>query len=181
MHLVRTKPPVLLALFAAIFFTVTSLWAEGDYILTGSGIRVKTIAFIDIKVYAISHYMKQLPATKSKRAVIDMDTDKKFVWTMKRDVDHEKIIKALKDAYALNGYTDSAKIGQLIGAFKGELKENSSVSIVYNADQKTTTVTVAGGGSATVSGVDFMKATWSIWFGKIDQPDLGDKLINKIP
>ena len=22
-----------------------------------------------------------------------------------------------------------------------------------------------------------MKATWSIWFGKIDQPDLGDALI----
>ena len=180
MQLRRMKPAALLAAFAAAFFAVTALFAEGDYILTGSGIRVKTVAFIDVNVYAISHYMKQLPPTKSKRAVIDMDTGKKFIWTMKRDVDHEKIVSALKDAYAMNGYTDSAKIGQFIGAFKGELKEKSSVTIVYDADKKATTVT-AGGGSATVPGVDFMKATWSIWLGKIDQPKLGDQLMSKIP
>ena len=36
-------------------------------------------------------------------------------------------------------------------------------------------------GSAMVEGVDFMRATWSIWFGKIDQAKLGDQLISKIP
>jgi hypothetical protein len=184
MHLSRSrrKPATLLAAFAAVFLAVTALFAaEGDYILTGSGIRVKTVVFVDVNVYAISHYMKQLPPSKSKRAVIEMDTGKKFVWTMKRDVDHEKIVNALKDAYAMNGYADSAKIAQFIGAFKGELKEKSTVSIVYDADKKATTVTVGGGGSATVPGVDFMKATWSIWLGKIDQPKLGDELIAKIP
>jgi len=180
MHLCRTKPAVLLAAFAAIFFAVTALWAEGEYILTGTGIRVKSIAFIDVNVYAISHYMKQLPPIRSRRAVIEMDTGKKFMWTMKRDVDHEKIVTALKDAYAMNGYSDSARIGQFIGAFKSELKEKSSVSIVYDADKKATTVTV-GSDRVTVSGVDFMKATWSIWLGKIDQPKLGDQLIEKIP
>jgi hypothetical protein len=34
-------------------------------------------------------------------------------------------------------------------------------------------------GSATVPGEEFMKATWSIWFGKIDQPNLGDSLLNR--
>ena len=29
--------------------------------------------------------------------------------------------------------------------------------------------------------VDFMQAVWSIWFGKIDQPKLGDQLISKLP
>jgi len=181
MHRHRSKPAVLLAAVAAILFAVTSLWAEGSYTLTGSGIRVKSVAFIDVNVYAISHYMQQLPPSKSKRAVIDMDTGKKFIWTMKRDVDHEKIVNALKEAYAMNGYSDSAKIGQFIGAFKSELKEKSSVTIVYDADKKATTVSVSGGGSATVAGVDFMKATWSIWLGKIDQPKLGDELIAKIP
>jgi len=42
------------------------------------------------------------------------------------------------------------------------------------------TVTVQGGGTATIPGVDFMKAVWSIWFGKIDQPALGDALIRNI-
>jgi hypothetical protein len=67
-----------------------------------------------------------------------------------------------------------------MSAFSGELKENSYVTISYNSTNKTTTFNVlGGGGSATVSGVDFMKGTWSIWFGKIDQPSLGDAMLSR--
>jgi hypothetical protein len=181
MQSARTKSPAFLAVLAVFLLAVTSLFAQSKYTLTGSSIRVKTIAFIDINVYQISHYMTQLPAAKSKQAVADLDTSKKFVWTMLRDVDHDKIVNALKDAYAMNGYSDAGKIGQFVGAFKGELKEKSRVIIEYNADKKETTLTVDGGGKTSVGGVDFMKATWRIWLGKIDQPKLGDELISKIP
>src|SRR5690349_1647590 len=100
MHLARTRIPLLLAAVIAAFFTVTAAFAD-DWTLTGSGVRVKKVAIVDVNVYAISHYMKQLPPSKSKQAVIDMDTGKKFVWTMKRDVDQEKIQNALKDAFAM--------------------------------------------------------------------------------
>jgi hypothetical protein len=40
------------------------------------------------------------------------------------------------------------------------------------------TLWVKDGTSATVAGQDFMKAVWSIWFGKIDQPSMGDQLIS---
>src|SRR3954447_7737244 len=99
MNLVRSKAPLLFAAFAAMLLATMSAWADGDWKLTGSGIRVKTIAIVDVNVYAISHYMKELPATKSKQAVIDADVAKKFVWTMKRDVDNEKISNALKEAF----------------------------------------------------------------------------------
>jgi hypothetical protein len=182
MQLARTRLPVLLAAIAALVlavFTAPTATAD-DWILTGSGIRVKRVAIVDVNVYAISHFMKQLPGSKSKQAVIDMETGKKFVWTMKRDVDQEKIQNALKDAFAMNGYADAGKIASFTGAFKADLKENGSVSIVYDADAKETKVST-GSGSATVGGADFMKAVWSIWFGKIDQPGLGDALISKIP
>jgi hypothetical protein len=186
MQLARTRLPVFnvaLAALAALLLSVTlspqSARAD-DWTLTGSGVRVKRVAIIDVNVYAISHYMKQLPTAKSKQAVIDMDTGKKFVWTMKRDVDQEKIQNALKDAFAMNGYGDAGKIGAFVAAFGGELKEKSVVSIVYDADKKETSVST-GSGSATVGGVDFMKAVWSLWFGKIDQPSLGDQLIGKLP
>jgi Chalcone isomerase-like len=179
MALARTRIPHFVFALAALFFTMGLARAD-DWTLTGSGIRVKTVAFIDVNVYAISHYVKQLPPAKSKQAVIDLDAGKKFVWTMKRDVDQEKIQDALKNAFAMNGYGDAGKIGAFIGAFKGELKEKSSVTIVYDADKKETSVST-GSGSATVGGVDFMKAVWSIWFGKIDQPALGDQLLGKLP
>ena len=179
MQLARTRLPIFLAAIVAALFAVTGTFAD-DWKLTGSGIRVKKVAIIDVNVYAISHYMKALPPAKSKQAVIDMETGKKFVWTMKRDVDEEKIKNALKDAFAMNGYGDQGKIGQFMSAFKGELKEKASVTIAYDPDKKVTTVSTPGG-TANIAGVEFMKAAWSIWFGKIDQPSLGDQLISKLP
>ncbi len=169
----------------AAFLTVGSAFAldrQGDgYFHTGSGTRVKHITIIgDVKVYAIGHAMKDLPPQKSKQAVIDIDTSKFFAWTMLRDVDQEKIQNALREAYQLNGYGDTAKINQALGVFNKELTENTNVRISYDSAAKATTFSVVGGSSTTIPGIEFMKATWSIWFGKIDQPSLGDELISKI-
>ncbi len=154
--------------------------ANGWY-QTGSGIRTKSIAFINVKVYAISHEMKELPASKSKQAMIDADVDKRFTWQTLRDLPCEKIKGAMRDALALNGYSDAGKIGAYTGACnKEELKEHTGISISYNATTKATTIWIQGAGSATIQGVDFMKAVWSCWFGKIDQPALGDALMSRI-
>lgn len=154
--------------------------ADGFY-MTGSGTRVKHVAFITANVYDVWHYAKELPSAKSRQAVIDLDADKKFVWRMKRDVDADKIKNALSEAYALNGYGDKGKIGQFLGAVTGELKEKTVVNIRYDAGSKTTTIKINGGGTASVAGADFMKATWSIWFGKMpDQPRLGDSLLSQM-
>jgi hypothetical protein len=175
---------VAIGLLASLFFAQWALaldkGADGYY-HTGDGIRVKTVAFVNFKVYAIGHDMKELPPAKSKQAVIDMDTGKRFTWRMMRDVDASKIQNALKEAFAQNGFSDAGRIGQFTGAFTGDLKEGQFVTITYDAGAKATTIHVmGGGGSATIPGVDFMKAVWSIWFGKIDQPSLGDALISKL-
>jgi hypothetical protein len=168
------------ALFAAPFASALDKGADG-FFHTGDGIRVKSVAFVNFKVYAIGHDMKDLPDSKSKQAVIDIDTTKRFTWRMLRDVEQGKIQSAIKEAFAMNGFGDGGKIGQFVGAFNGDLKEGQYVTITYDSGSKATTIRVlGGGGSATIPGVDFMKATWSIWFGKIDQPSLGDALISKI-
>lgn len=178
-----TSVPFLLILLAMIT-SVASAWAlepnkEGWY-HTGDGVRVKKKIF-NFDVYAIGHDMKCVPAAKSKQAVIDTDCDKKLTWKMLRDVDAEAIRNALTEAYALNGYKDSAKIAPFLAALNKELKVNTMVIISYNAANKTTSIAVGGGGgNATVPGVDFMRATWSIWFGRIDQPALGDSLIKNL-
>jgi hypothetical protein len=185
---VRTAPSrrAFLPLFAALAVALLvggPAWAldrgADGWFHTGDGVRVKKIVF-NFDVYAIGHDMKELPAEKSKQAVIDLDTDKRFTWRMLRDVEHEKIQNALTEAFAMNGYSDQSKIGPYIGAFSGDLKKGQTVSIVYSSSAKTVTVNVQGGGSATVPGIDFMKAVWSIWFAKIDQPSLGDALIKNI-
>jgi hypothetical protein len=164
--------------------TVSSAWAldpaKDGYFHTGDGTRIKKVAFINVKVYAIHHAMKQLPAQKSKQAVIEIDCDKRISFKMLRDVDAEKLQGALRDGYAMNGYGDAAKISAFVGAMSKELKEGSWVTINYSAATKTTSISVQGAGSASVAGEDFMRATWSLWFGKIDQPALSDAMISKI-
>ena len=173
----------LLAAVCAIAFT-SRAWAlepaaDGWY-HTGDGIRVKKVVFVNVKVYAISHAMKQLPATKSKQAVIDMDTDKKIAFRMLRDVDAEKLQDAMRDGFEKNGYSDGGKIAQFVGAFTNEIKENQWVTIKYDSATQKTTIMVQGSGQATVPGVDFMHAVWSLWFGNIDQPELGDAMISRM-
>ncbi|MDI1448872.1 chalcone isomerase family protein [Polyangium sp. 6x1] len=179
MQLRRRQLPLFLSILAALFLFGAGAFAD-DWKLTGTGIRVKTVVLVDVNVYQISHFIKGEVGEKSKKGVIDADIDKKFEWKMKRDVDHEKVVQTLRDAFAMNGYSDAGKINKFLGAFSAELKENAKISIVYDAAKKATTVSVGGGGSATVEGVDFMKGVWAIWFGKIDQPKLGDALISKL-
>jgi Chalcone isomerase-like len=179
MKFTRAKFFSFLAAIAAMFVLSGTAIAE-DWIHTGNGIRVKTILVVDVNVYSISHFMSQRPAEKSKSAVIEADVNKKFECKMLRDLEGEKLKNALKEAYAKNNYTDQGKIGRVLGAFTGDLKEGQKFSINYNAEKKTTTFVVDGQGSVTVDGTDFMKGTWSIWFGNIDQKNLGNQLIAKL-
>lgn len=168
-------------LVLALFVTLaTSAFADA-MIHTGDAVRTKSIGPFTAKVYSIRHDMKERPAAKSKQAVIEANVDKKFTWRMLRDVDTSKIKKALTEALQMNGFNDAARTAQFVGAFKQEeIKENSAVVITYNAAAKNVTIWVQGGGSATIAGEDFMKGVWSIWFGKIDQPSMGDQLIAKL-
>ncbi|MEO8800127.1 MAG: chalcone isomerase family protein [Polyangiaceae bacterium] len=180
-----TRRSILGVLALAPLLSVTDAFAldrAGDgYYHTGDGIRVKHITIIgDVRVYSISHMMRDLPPAKSKQAVIDMDTNKRLTWKMLRDVGEQKIQDALREGFQMNGYNDAAKINQAVGVFNKELVENTYVTITYESDKKATTFAVAGGASTTIQGIDFMKATWRVWFGKIDQPSLSDQLISKI-
>jgi hypothetical protein len=185
MHLTRKTLAFGLTLIVALLAVLTSAWAldpgKDGFYYTGDGVRVKTVAFINVKVYSIAHAMKELPPTKSKQAVIDIDTDKRITWKMLRDVDAEKIQNAIREGFQMNGYSDAGKIASFVGAFKNDLKEGNYVYIKYDSASKTTSVNVQGGGSASINSVEFMKGVWSLWFGKIDQPSLGDQLISRIP
>lgn len=175
----RVRLSALFTLVLALFVTFASSAFADGWVHTGDSVRTKSVGPFTAKVYAIRHDMKEKPSAKSKQAVIDAEVDKKFTWRMLRDVDSKKIQKALTEALQMNGMNDATKIGSFVGAFKQEeVKENTAVVISYNAAAKTTTIWVKDGGQATIEGVDFMKSAWGIWFGKIDQPSMGDQLIS---
>jgi len=164
---------------AAVAFAPSALaiqaGADGWY-HTGDAVRQKTVLFVTANVYQIGHDMKCV-VPKNKQAVIDADCDKRFTWKMMRSVGNGKIVDAMKEAYQKNGYNDSTKINQALAAFNAEFKDGAYVKITYDSAHKTTIFWEQNGGTSAVAGVDFMKATWSVWFGRIDPPSIGDRLI----
>ena len=162
-------------ILCAALLAVTALFAA-EFTTTGSGIRVKKIAFVKVQVYSLTHQIAGTMPEKSATAVMNADVDKRFILTMKRDIDSQKIVAAINDAYAMNGYANKANQNTLFGVLSGDMKTGDQLIITYNAANKTTTSSYKGK-TASVAGVDFMKATWAIWFGKIDQPGLTQALI----
>jgi len=79
---------------------------KDGYVHTGDGVRVKWIAFVKLKTYAIGHDMRELPAAKSKQAVIDADVDKRISWRMLRDAGGDRLQGILRDSFAKNNYGD---------------------------------------------------------------------------
>jgi hypothetical protein len=178
---------VLLGIVSAlVFLPAKSALADG-WVTAGSSTRLKTLGPFTVKVYRIVSLVKEKPKERSRQGVITHDVDKQLLMYMHRDVDADKMKNAFREAFKMNGYGDTGKVEQFVGALgKGDVVEHDkkgppSVTIAYNPRSQSTTITVPGHGNATVPGVDFMKAVWSIWYGKIDQPTMGDELMASLP
>ena len=163
------------------------------WIRTGQGVRTKTI--FNVRVCMVYHDMKSVPSPapdKSpasigalKDVVSDSDVDKRVRLVMMRDVNPSRIRDAFSDAYDKNGYQGSpdkmANRATFSSALSNDLKEKDAIVVSYDSGSKTTTITAPGGKTASVKGVEFMKATWRIWFGRrAEQTDLGDQLVAKL-
>ena len=170
----------------------TSLWLvaveasavtreANGYYLTGTGVRQKEVALFSVDVYVISHYMRDLPPTRTKGAVITADVDKMFALRMLRELSAEQIQEALRKSFAENGYENQAKINAFVNAVGKPMPKGATITIRYDAAAKTTTASAKENQPISIPGEDFMRATWSIWLGKIDQDGLGDALIQRIP
>jgi chalcone isomerase-like protein len=153
---------------------------DGFYV-TGIGIRVKEVAWIDVEVYKATHMMREVPTPPTKRAVIQANTDKRMKLQMLRDVDLEDILEGINTGYQRNGWQDMTKVEKLFGILSEDLVEGDAFWVLYDAKKETTTaVTADGKHKASVPGKRFMMATWSTWFAKIDSPGLGDQLIQYV-
>lgn len=184
------------SMFAMLTFAVSALALDpgpDGWIRTGQGIRTKY--FIKAKVYTAFHDMKSAPPAAPdnssgavwalKDAVVNMDVDKKIRLQMMRDVDAAKIRDAFNDAYDNNGYKGApdkmANRSTFLNALNSDLKNNDNILFQYDSASKTTTLTAPNGTKASVTGVEFMKATWRLWFGHgAEQPDLGDQMLQKL-
>jgi hypothetical protein len=150
------------------------------YYRTGAATQTANHWPFTMDVFAIWHDVRQPPATKSRQAMIDLDADKRFTMRMLRDLDGDKLRAGLRDGYHRNGFTDDAAIDRFLAALPPRLSNGAALWIVYDAAAGQTRLVVDGGQSSSISGAAFMRATWSIWFGRSKPADIGDALMRNL-
>ncbi len=151
--------------------------APDGYHHTGDAVLKANHWPFTIELFAVAHDMKDLPAEKSRQAVIALDTDKRLTLRFLRDMDPDRITQWLENEYARGGFRDAERIRAVVGAFgAARLAKDEQAVIQYDAATQVTTVTVGSGAAVPVKGVDFMRATWAVWFGR----SLGDSLVARL-
>lgn len=132
--------------------------------LVGVGLRKKF--FVDVYYGAL--YLQQ-PIGDPAR-VIGSDQAKRVVLqVVYKEVEASKWVEGWQEGFAKNTpNADSAlkaKMNQFIGYFQEPVKKGETVQISY-VPGTGTEVVIKGKAQGTIPGDDFMKALWSIWFGK---------------
>jgi hypothetical protein len=169
------------ALFAALAPAAGAAVRGPDgFYRTGSAIQTANHWPFTIQVFAIWHETRELPPSKDRRAMIDLDTDKRFSLRMLRELDAERLRGGLREGLCRNGFTDDAIVGRFLAPLQGTLANGRAIWIEYDANAKRTRLVVDGGGSSSVDGAEFMRATWSVWFGKSSPSGLGDELLGEM-
>ncbi len=152
--------------------------ADGYY-RTGSAVQTASHWPFTMEVFTIWHHTRRLPSANTRRAIIDLDADKRFTLQMMRDLDADKLRGGLREGFHRNGYKDDAVIARFLAPLSGTLAKGKTIWIFYDAATKRTRLVVDANASS-IEGVELMRAVWSIWFGNSKPSDLGDALIKEL-
>jgi len=158
--------------------------------LLGVGLRVKKIAFIKAKVYAVGLYVSDaalagpLAAHRGKPAgpalfndLVAGDFDKRIVLRFVRNLGREQIQNAMREALA--DRTQAKLLDQFVGYFP-ELKEGQDCVLRW-APGGTLDVTMAGQARPPIASKDFAAAVFGLYLGdKPLQHDIKQGLVARV-
>ncbi|HYD40894.1 MAG TPA: hypothetical protein VEB43_08685 [Anaeromyxobacter sp.] len=148
----------------------------GAYVRTGDAILKANHWPFTVELLSVRHDMRDLPAERSRRAVVELDGDKRLTLHTLRELPTERLTSWLRDGLEAAGYRDDERIRAFLSGFpEGNLRKDEEVVIQYDAAAQLTTVTSDRGAPVRVDGVSFMRAIWTVWFGK-----LGDGLVSRL-
>lgn len=128
----------------------------------------------------VVHDVERLPADPSRQALLDVDVDKRLTLIALSDVDADTMREGLRERFARRGFGDRERVDRFLAALTGRIARGQSVIISYDAAAKITRLAVEGRTATTGEGLDFMRATWSLWFGESVPSSLADSLRSEV-
>jgi hypothetical protein len=128
-------------------------------------------------ILRLVHDVRVLPALRSRQALLDLDADKRMTLQALRDLPGDRVRTTLVERYAKRGFADAARVERFLAPLHGVIAKGTSATFSYQTAEKVTRLTV-GTTSTTEKGLDFMQATWALWFGASAPADTAEELMS---
>ena len=122
--------------------------------------------------------MRALPAQKSAQGVIDADVDKQFTFFASRDLTCAEVKAMVRAGLDRAGQPAPASTGFVGACNQNAVKARARLFLRYESATKTTTLSIDGGGSASLRGAPAMKAVWSSFLN--DAPKFSAALVSRL-
>lgn len=127
-------------------------------------------------ILRLAHDVRELPPERSPQAIVELDADKRMTLHALRDLPGERMRKTLAERYAKRGFADAARVARFLTPLQTTIAGGSTVAFTYEAATKTTRLTV-GAASTSEHGLEFMQATWALWFGPSASAETAQELL----
>ena len=158
------------AIFAAeiegVFFPDTLDIGEKKLVLNGTGLRLKKILLVSVKVYAAGLYLEQKETDPRKI----MNEDKTKVLLMHfiySNVSKDKLKEAFLEGFENNGGAEAPKLKTQTDkfiAFWPDMEKNAEAKLIYIPGTGTK-VMIKEKEAGTIEGAQFGKLLFSVWLG----------------
>lgn len=137
-------------------------------VLTGQGVREKSILIASVNVYHAASYLDQRSLEKSKVRLLSL--------TFLRDLASEKIRSSFSDALRENGIAlDTPEMQSLFQLMTFDVKKGSKVNFIGLRGEKSETILFElPDKTLKAEGPSIVQDFWKIWFGKPADSGLKD-------
>ncbi len=149
--------------------------------LNGMGVRIKSVAFIKVKVYVAGLYL----ATPSNNPDSILAADQPWQLTMHflyKEVEAAKLVEAWREGFANNSAAALPALQARLDRFCAlwpAMKSGETATLTY-LPGKGTQVTIKGKDVGTIEGKDFADALLAVWLGaKPPNPELKQGLLGQ--
>ncbi len=149
--------------------------------LNGMGVRIKSVAFIKVKVYVAGLY---LPAkSKDAGAILAADEPRRLVMHfLYKEVEADKLVEAWREGFANNSGASLSALKDRLDTFCAlwpAMKSGETAVLTYLPGTGTK-VEIKGKEVGVIPGKDFADATFAIWLGpKPPNPELKKGLLGQ--
>jgi len=159
--------------------------AGGSYTLSATGVALREKTMLKVDVYTIVSYLADGVTLEGDlgAAIVVVDAPKRLQMDLRRSFSRDKLIGSFQDVIEKN-YEDTspfaADMDSFFTCFNRDAQDGDEIIFDYNPPVGLT-INLNGETKRVIENYEFVKALWTVWFGKKPANDgMKEKLLAEL-